>query len=135
MGQAGKHIHTIGFNTNESDPSIPGHDAFGERFIKVAAETTNLPKPANVANTTLSYDAVMMLAGILRDKKIDGTTDPQKAREAIKDGIAAIKTWQGLNTLRILDSGDGYIRSHLLDVDLDKKYWKYALPVDQRINK
>jgi len=30
------------------------------------------------------------------------------------------------------DSGDGYIRSHLLDMDVAGKTWKYSLPSSTR---
>jgi hypothetical protein len=77
----------------------------------------------------------MLLAGILRDRKIDGTTNVQKAREAIKEGLATTKQWDGLNKITILDSGDGYITSHLIEVDVANKSWRYSLPPDQRLKK
>jgi hypothetical protein len=30
------------------------------------------------------------------------------------------------------DSGDGYIRSHLLEIDVANKAWKYSLPSNAR---
>ncbi len=127
-----KNVYTIGFNTNEPAPDIKGHDDFVARYVKIAAETSNLPKPANVANTTLAYDTVMLLTGILKEKKIDGTTDIEKARTAIMESLASLKTWQGFNAVKMQESGDGYIRSHLLAVDTQSKIWKYSLPPAQR---
>jgi ABC-type branched-subunit amino acid transport system substrate-binding protein len=135
VGAAGQNVHTIGFNTNESAPEIKGHDEFAARYIKFATEKTKQAKPINVANTTLAYDALALLTGILRDRKIDGATDVHKAREAVKDGLASVKQWQGFNRISILDSGDGYIPSHLLEVDVQSKTWKYALPVAERLKK
>jgi hypothetical protein len=135
VGAAGQNVHTIGFNTNESAPEIKGHDEFAARYIKFATEKTKQAKPINVANTTLAYDALALLTGILRDRKIDGTTDVHKAREAVKDGLASVKQWQGFNRISILDSGDGYIPSHLLEVDVQSKTWKYALPAAERLKK
>ena len=134
VGSAGKNIYTIGFNTNEPAPEIKGHDEFVARYVKVAAETTQLPRPANVCNTTLAYDTVTLLAKILREKHIDGATPPEEARAAIKDGLSEIKRWQGFNTITMRDTGDGHIQSHLLAVDVDGKQWKYALPPSERIN-
>jgi branched-chain amino acid transport system substrate-binding protein len=134
-GAAGRNVHSIGFNTNESAPEIKGHDDFAVRYVKFAIEKTKQLQPINVANTTLARDALMLLIGILRDRKIDGTTNVQKARDSIKDGLAATKQWDGLNKITILDSGDGYITSHLIEVDVANKSWKYSLPPDQRLKK
>lgn len=123
-----KNVYTIGFNTNEAASAIKGHDEFGDRYAKLAGETTSLAKPANVANVTLAYDAMMLLVGIMKDKKIDGTTTVEKARAAITEGLASVKTWQGLNTIAMRETGDGYIRSRLLEIDTDKKAWRYSLP-------
>lgn len=127
-----KNVHTIGFNTNESAPKIKGHDEFAERYAKLSGETTSLAKPANVANATLAYDAAMLLVGIMREKKIDGTTDVEKAREEITNALMALKSWRGLNDITMKDTGDGYIRSHLLELDVANKAWKYSLSESQR---
>ena len=135
VGPAGRNVYTIGFNTNEPAPGIKGHDEFAARYVKFAMEKTKQAQPINVANTTLARDALMLLTGILRDRKIDGTTNVEKAREAVKDGLASEKHWEGLNKISILESGDGYITSHLLQVDVQNKMWKYALPAAQRVKK
>ncbi|TAK48451.1 MAG: amino acid ABC transporter substrate-binding protein [Xanthobacteraceae bacterium] len=122
------YVHTIGFNTNEAASGIKGHDEFVARYAKLSDETTSLAKPANVANATLAYDAAMMLIGVIRDRKIDGATDVEKARAEIMNGLSALKTWRGLNDITMKDTGDGYIRSHLLEIDAAKKGWKYSLP-------
>jgi branched-chain amino acid transport system substrate-binding protein len=127
-----KNVHAIGFNTNEPAPEIKGHDEFAERYAKLSGETTSLAKPANVANATISYDAAMLLVGILKEKKIDGTTDVDKARAEIANALMALKTWRGLNDITMKDTGDGYIRSHLLELDVANKAWKYSLPKGQR---
>ena len=132
VGALGKNVYTIGFNTNEPAPQIKGQPEFVTRYIKTAAETTKMPQPANVANTTLAYDAVMLLAQTLRDRKIDGATDVQKARDAIAETLSSMKGYSGFNTLTMRESGDGHIQSHLLEVDVQNKRWKYSLaPIDR----
>jgi len=127
-----QNIHTIGFNTNESAPGIKGHDEFVARYAKLSDETKILAKPANSANASLAYDAAMMLMGIMQEKKIDGTTDVQTARDEIATALNALKSWHGLNDITMKDSGDGYIRSHLLEMDVAGKTWKYSLPSSAR---
>jgi branched-chain amino acid transport system substrate-binding protein len=123
-----KSVYTIGFNTNEAAPGIKGHADFVARYTKLSDETTSLAKPANVANATLAYDAMMLLVGIMKQKGIDGATDVEKARAAIMEGLAGLKSWQGLNTIEMRDTGDGYIRSRLLEIDTAGKTWRYSLP-------
>lgn len=127
-----KTVYAIGFNTNESAPEIKGHDEFSVRYAKLSEETTSLAKPANVANATIAYDAAMMLVGIMKEKHIDGTTDVEKARSEITSALNALKTWRGLNDITMKDTGDGYIRSHLIEIDVANKAWKYSLPKAQR---
>lgn len=123
-----KHVYAIGFNTNELAPEINGHDEFAARYTKLSEETTSLAKPANVSNATLAYDATMILVGIMKAKHIDGTTDIEKARTEIMEGLITMKSWNGLNSIVMKDTGDGYIRSHLIEIDVAKKAWKYSLP-------
>ena len=132
VGAGARNIYTIGFNTNESAPDIKGHDEFVARYTKLSDETSSLAKPANVANATLAYDATMLLVEILKDKHIDGTTDVGTARMEIMNSLTALKHWRGLNDITMQDSGDGYIRSHLLEIDVDKRAWKYSLPKEAR---
>ena len=127
-----KNVYAIGFNTNEPAPEIKGHDEFVARYAKLSGETTSLSKPANVANATLAYDAMMLLVGILKEKNIDGATDVEQARTAIMESLITLKSWQGLNAITMQDSGDGYIRSHLLEIDVANKSWKYSLPRAER---
>jgi hypothetical protein len=72
------------------------------------------------------------LAGILKEKKIDGNTNADQARTAIMESFASLKSFQGLNNIAIKESGDGYIRSHLLEIDGANKAWKYSLPKSER---
>jgi len=135
VGASGRNVYSIGFNTNEPDPHIKGHDEFTYKYLKYSAENSKIPQPANVANTTLAYDTVTLLTGIMRSKKIDGTTKPEKARDAIKQSLASLKQWQGLNKLVMTDSGDGYIQCHLVEVDVPNKIWKFSLPLAERQKK
>jgi branched-chain amino acid transport system substrate-binding protein len=127
-----RNVYSIGFDTNEPVPGVKGHDEFVARYAKLSDETTSLTKPANAANASIAYDAAMMLVGVIRDRKIDGTTDVDKARGEITDALNALKSWRGLNEIVMRDSGDGYIRSHLLEIDVANKAWKYSLPPSER---
>jgi hypothetical protein len=51
----------------------------------------------------------------------------------VKSGLETLKTFEGLNTLTMRESGDGHIQAHVLKAFPDEKIWKFALPPDQRI--
>lgn len=133
VGSAGKIVHSMGFATNEDDAENPARAPYVAAYLKRSSETTKLPQPANVSNTNLGYDAVHILAQIMTQKGIDGTTDPTKARELIKDGLAELKEYRGISLIRMLPSGDARIVNHLLIADWQNKVWKYGLPADQRL--
>ena len=133
VGSAGKIVHSMGFATNEPDAANAAREPYVTAYLKRSSETTKLPQPANVSNTNLGYDAVHILAQIMTQKGIDGTTDPAKAREAIKDGLAELKEYRGVSVIRMLPSGDARILNHLLIADWQNKVWKYGLPAEQRL--
>jgi branched-chain amino acid transport system substrate-binding protein len=135
VGSAGRNVHDIGFGTNEPKAGDAKYNSFVERYLKRSAETTNLPQPANVCNTGLAYDAVMIMADILRKGKVGPTTTSEQMREIVKTGLASMQRYDGINKVVLRKSGDGHIQGHLLKADIQQKIWRYALPPDQRIYK
>ena len=135
VGTAGKNVHSIGFSTNEPRPGDAKYNSFVERYLKRSAETTNQPQPANVCNTSLCYDSVMLLADILRKSGVGPATTSEQMRDMIKNGLASLTRWDGINSVTLRKSGDGHIQGHLLKADLQQKIWRFALPPDQRIDK
>lgn len=119
-------IHTIGFNTNAPAPGIPGHDEFTRRYIERAERTTSLPRPINVSNATMGWDTINLLVGILKERGLDGTMDVARLRAGITDGLAAVQSFSGLNTIAMLPTGEGSIRCRLLEVDVPNKLWRYS---------
>jgi len=130
---AGKNVYTIGFSTNDPDPANPKYNAYVKRFLESTKATTKLPQPANVCNTTLAYDAVFLVADIMRKGGVDGDTTAAQAREIIKAGLDGLKTYQGFNKITLRDSSDGHIQCHLLKANAQTRQWDYALAPDQRI--
>ncbi|MBC7380199.1 MAG: ABC transporter substrate-binding protein, partial [Burkholderiaceae bacterium] len=134
-GTAGKNVHTVGFSTNEPRPGDARYNSFVERYLKRSAETTNLPQPANVCNTSLAYDAVVLLADILRKGGVGATTTTEQMREIVKNGLQSMQRWDGINKVALRKSGDGHIQGNLLKADIQQKIWRFALPLDQRLTK
>jgi branched-chain amino acid transport system substrate-binding protein len=128
---AGK-VHTVGFSTNEKSAKNEKHNSYSERFIAKLTGNSAMPQPPSVGNSVLGYEGVMIIADILRKAGVDGNTPPDKAREAVKDGFAKLKSWQNIYDLRINEERNGYVRAHLLRVDPEKKIWVYAVPESQR---
>jgi hypothetical protein len=135
VGSAGRQLYTLGFATNEMGQGNPKHDAFAQRYLKFAAETTNLPQPVNVCNAGLTYDTLVFVAQLMRENKIDGTTDVTKAREMLKEALASLKEWNGIHDIRMRESGDGHIQAHLLKANVEAKRWEFALREKERIER
>lgn len=133
IGSAGKQLYTLGFATSELNQGNPKHDEFAPRYLKFASETTSLPQPVNVCNAGLTYDTVMLAAHLMRENKIDGSTDVASAREKLKDALASLKEWNGIHHIRMRESGDGHIQAHLLKANIEAKRWEFALPLQDRI--
>lgn len=134
VGNVGKNLYTLGFNTNEPTPDRPLNDEFRERYLKRSAETTNLPQPANLCNTSLCYDSVMLVAQLLSEGGVNNATSVNEMREIVKTGFGKLKGWQGINSFQMRPSGDGHIQTHLLKADTEQKIWKYALAPQDRLN-
>jgi len=125
-GDAGRNWHTMGYSTNKlSSGDAKLYGSFAKRYLAIAAKDSALQQPANISNNTVAYDAVMLLAKIMRKAKISGATDIQEAREKIKNGINATKTYVGLNKYRIRDTGDAYIRARAMRIDTKNKVWHF----------
>jgi ABC-type branched-subunit amino acid transport system substrate-binding protein len=121
---AGKNWHAIGFSTNEVDPAAqPEMAEFNKRFIEKSLSNSQILQPANVANNALAYDAVQIIADILRKENINGDTPIKEARQILRDNLVQIKDHQGLYKFSMTESGDGYIEAKVLKLDLDKKLW------------
>ena len=125
IGDEGKNWHTIGFSTNEQTTGDAAlYASVVKRFVERA--DASLGKPANMANWSVTYDAFLLLADIMRRHGIDGNTDPKKAREVIKDEFVKLKTFVGLNNTRLRDTGDGYVPAVVLTPDFERRMWKLA---------
>lgn len=131
-GPAAGKVHTVGFSTNEKSAKNDKHNSYSERFIARLTGNSAMPQPPSVGNSVLGYEGVLIIADILRKAGVDGNTPADKAREAVKDGFAKLKSWQNIYDLRINEERNGYVRAHLLRVDPEKKIWVYAVPEAQR---
>jgi ABC-type branched-subunit amino acid transport system substrate-binding protein len=132
LGPQGKNFYSVGFTTNEP---IPGNDKFNNfvaRFVDRLKGDNSIPHPANVANGTFHYDTVMMVAKMMREKGIDGNTPITKARELMRDAMAELTGYDGINKLVVGKDRNGYVKSHLIRIDSDAKMWRYVLPPDKR---
>jgi len=125
VGDAGRNWHTIGFTTPTSST---GDNALNLSAIKRFQERADasLGKPANSANWSLSYDTVLAYADMMRTAKIDGNTDPKVAREAIKNEFMKIKTFKGIQSYVMRDTGDMHIPGRALVADTTKNEWRFA---------
>lgn len=127
VGAMGKNWYTIGFSTNAE--GLPGrtdmalYESVSKRVQAKADSTIGIP--VNLANYPFGYDAILLYADILKKKGLDGSADPVKAREAIKDAFVNLKTFQGVFKYEMRDTGDAYLPMSILKADTDNKIWVF----------
>ena len=128
VGANGRNWNVIGFATNEAgpaghfDPAIYGN--VSKRALQRADASIGLP--FNVANWPVGYDGILFLADAMRRAGVDGSTDPKKAREAIKNHFTSAKSFSGAFKYTFRDTGDGHIPTGVLSADVEKKVWKFT---------
>lgn len=128
IGKDAANWYTTGYATNEissGDPKL--FKSFVERYDSEVMNNSVMKQftPPNVANTMLGWDAVKVMADILRAKGVDGNTPVEKAREALKDGFVELKEYTGLNHIKMRDNGDAYIPTRAVRIDPDKGEWRF----------
>lgn len=125
-GDVARNWHVIGFSTNAEGPT--GSDAAVYKSLVERAQKRADPavgQPFNVANWGVSYDGVLLFADIARRLKLDGNSDPTKAREAIRGEFIKLKSFTGAHSYTFRDTGDGHIPATVLAPDVDAKVWKF----------
>lgn len=128
VGENGRNWNVIGFATNEAGPTGNFDPAIYDKVAKRAQQRADasIGLPFNLANWPVSYDGVLYLADAMRRAGVDGTTDPKKAREAIKNQFTSTKAFSGAFKYTIRDTGDGHIPTGVLSADVEKKVWKFS---------
>ena len=130
VGELGRNWHVIGFSTN--DEGLPGmtNDELYKSIVKRVTDRADstIGVPPNLANWSFGYDAVLLYADIMRRTGINGTTDPKKARELIKDEFVKLKEFDGVYKYKMRDNGDAYLPGNILRADTEKKIWSFVTP-------
>ncbi|MBI2954377.1 MAG: hypothetical protein HYY30_08695, partial [Chloroflexi bacterium] len=70
---------------------------FIAKFEKKITQDSNISKDSQVTLEATTYDAMMAMAQIMRQKSITPSTPLQQARNTIKDGLASLKDYKGVN--------------------------------------
>lgn len=126
VGENGRNWHVMGFSTNDAGPpgtNVAIYSSLVQRALKRADPSIGVP--FNVANWPHSYDAVLLFADMARRLGLDGSTPPAKAREAIKGEFVKLKNFSGAFKYTFRENGDAHIVSTVLQVDPDRKVWKF----------
>ena len=127
VGENAGKWYVVGFSNNESGTGDDNaaYRKFVERFVAEVNKDPALSQfqPPNVANSNLGYDALMLVASLLRKQKVDGTTPLAEAREKLREAMAGVKEYHGLNNFTFDDKADGAPRARLLRVDPSQKMY------------
>ena len=88
--------------------------AFAEAMSGLDQEPPTVPEAANY------YDIVYMIAGILSDAGMDGSTDLVEARHAIRDGLLALSGFDGAaGPTSFLENGDALKQIYSLLLNME----------------
>ncbi len=129
VGDHAKQWFTAGAASNDYSTGDPVmYKSFVQRYIQAVAKDSALNQfqPPNLANASLGYDAVLLVAEAARKQGIDGNTPIEAARDKLRDGINAYKTFRGLNQLAFTATGDGVSPSGVLQIDPSAGTWKFV---------
>lgn len=129
-GELARNWHVMGWSTNDTGPVTYINEPVYSSIVKrvLAKADPQLGVPPNVANWSIGYDAVLLYADIMRRTGIDGSTDPKRAREMIKNEFVKLKSFTGAYKYTMRDTGDAHIPSTVLAADVEKKQWKFLIP-------
>ena len=129
VGAQASQWYTVGAATNDYSTGDPvKYKSYVERYIAAISKDNalNQYQPPNVSSSSLGYDALMMVAETARKQGIDGSTPIAAARDKVRDGINAYKTFKGMNEITLTDKGDGSSRTGVLQVDPASSTWKFV---------
>jgi branched-chain amino acid transport system substrate-binding protein len=129
VGAQASQWYTVGAATNDYSTGDPvKYKSYVERYIAAISKDSALNQfqPPNVSSSSLGYDALMMVAETARKQGIDGTTPIAAARDKVRDGINAYKTFKGMNEIAFTEKGDGSSRTGVLQVDPASSTWKFV---------
>jgi len=129
IGAQASQWYTVGAASNDYSTGDPvKYKSYVERYIQAITKDTALNQfqPPNVSSSSLGYDALVMVAETARKQGIDGTTPIATARDKVRDGINAYKTFKGMNEITFTDKGDGASRTGVLQVDPASSTWKFV---------
>jgi ABC-type branched-subunit amino acid transport system substrate-binding protein len=110
----------IGYYDLAPESPRPEARALNDEYVKRAEQVQSIPKPINVANAPIAYDAVMLYTKIMREAQITPSTPVKEARTKIRDGLRAMKNYQGAGMLYKEFKPDGDVVLDMLPLVLDK---------------
>jgi branched-chain amino acid transport system substrate-binding protein len=126
IGEDARLWHTSAFSTNDwSTGNATTYKSFVERYDAEVLKDPGMSQftPPNVANSSLGYDVVQLIAELIRRAGIDGTTPIGQAREKLMQQMIAIKEFKSIHDFKVLDSGDVYTPSHAVHIDPERREW------------
>lgn len=126
IGKDARLWHVTGIATNEwSTGDATLYKSFVKRWSDAVLKVPGMAQftPPNVANSSLGYDVVLLIADLMRRQGIDGNTPVPEARQKLMEAMSKVKEFKGLHTYKIRDTGDGYIPAHAMYIDPKRGEW------------
>jgi branched-chain amino acid transport system substrate-binding protein len=96
---------------------------FYKEYVRRAEAIRGIPKPVNVTNNPIPHDVLMLYAEIIRKGGITPSTPLEEARTKIRDGMRAMKNFQGIGALYRDFKADGDVNMEIYPLILENKQW------------
>ena len=129
VGEQASQWHTVGQSTNDfATGDLAKYKTFVERYVAAIDKDSALNQfqPPNVANASLGYDAVLLVADAARKAGIDGNTPIDTARDKLSQAINGYTSFKGVNDISFSSAGDGSQKVGVLQVDPATSTWKFV---------
>jgi branched-chain amino acid transport system substrate-binding protein len=121
--------HVVGYATNDNSTGDPArYKNFVERYVGEVNKDSALAQfqPPNVANTSIGYDVIFLVADLLKRKGVDGSMPVEQQREKLREAMGETKSYRGV-TEYACDAAQNCIpQTRVLKVDGAKSMWTLA---------
>jgi branched-chain amino acid transport system substrate-binding protein len=121
--------HVVGYATNDASTGDPArYKSFVERYIAEVNKDAALAQfqPPNVANTSIGYDVIYIVADLLRRKGVDGAMPPEQQRERLREAMGELKSWRGVTEYNCDGAQNCIPQTRVLRVDGNRSMWVLA---------
>lgn len=129
VGADANQWYVVGYATNDnSTGDAARYKSFVDRYVAEVNKDAALAQfqPPNVANTSIGYDVIFLVADLLKRKGVDGSMPAEQQREKLREAMAETKSYRGVTEYACDASQNCIPQTRVLRVDGAKSMWTLA---------